>query len=358
MSAAEQLSQWELELITGLVAIPSPTGEVGDAAAWLVAQLRQQQLAAEVDSVGNVLAVVEPSHPEPRSGEVYLLGHLDTVEGFWPPRVERGRLSGRGASDAKGPLAAFVAAAVRARESGELRRLVRILAAVDEEGESEGARQLGASLAPPAFLVVGEPSGSARVVLGYRGRLRCRWQLSSPAGHSSRPEPTAAELGVSAWTAIQSLVEATNGPAFGFDAIDAHLLEIDSRSDGLQDTVSLELGFRLPPSVGAEALVELLRGLALGGEFLVRGSEEAALVPRVGILPTAFARAIAGDGVKVTWQRRLATSDLNVVLPRWRCPALVYGPGDSALDHTPEESIELADYARGIRVLTTVLLGL
>ncbi|MGA7172067.1 MAG: M20/M25/M40 family metallo-hydrolase, partial [Candidatus Dormiibacterota bacterium] len=258
----------------------------------------------------------------------------------------------------KGPLAAFLLAAMRVRSSGQLRRRVRILAVADEEGESAGARRLVTTLPPPAFLIVGEPSGSDRVVLGYRGSLRCRWALSRPTQHSSRPEPTTAERGIAAWSAVVAEVAAINGEARGFDAVDTHLLEIQCRSDGLQDTVTLHLGFRLPPAIGPGDLGARLHGLALGGRLEVLGAEPAALAPRVGQLPTAFARAIRADGAKATWQRRLATSDLNVVLPGRRCPAVVYGPGDSVLDHTPEESIELADFARGIRVLTRVLLAL
>jgi LysW-gamma-L-lysine carboxypeptidase len=358
MRSHESLSQPELDLLLGLVSIPSPTGRVAEAATWLVTQLQQLGMNAELDSLGGVSATVEPDTADPQDGDLYLLGHLDTVEGFWEPRIELGRLSGRGASDAKGPLSAFVLAALRARDSGRLRRRVRILAVADEEGESEGARWLVSNLPPPAFLVVGEPSGSARVVLGYRGSLRCHWDLSCPTQHSSRPEPTSAELGVAAWSAISAAVAAINGEAAGFDAVDAHLLAIESQSDGLQDTVTLQLGFRLPPAVGPGDLVARLHGLALSGRLEVMGAEAAAVVPRVGPLPTAFAEAIGADGAKATWQRRLATSDLNVVLPGWRCAAVVYGPGDSALDHTPQESIELTDFARGIRVLTRVLLAL
>ncbi|HUY10365.1 MAG TPA: M20/M25/M40 family metallo-hydrolase [Candidatus Dormibacteraeota bacterium] len=358
MRSPESLSQPELDLLLGLVSIPSPTGRVVEAATWLVGRLQQLGVTAELDSRGSVRAIVEPGPVEPQAGELYLLGHLDTVEGFWQPRIEHGRLSGRGASDAKGPLAAFVLAALRARDSGRLRRRVRILAVADEEGESEGAHWLVTNLPPPEFLVVGEPSGSDRIVLGYRGRLRCRWELSCPTQHSSRPEPTTAERGISAWSAVVAEVAAINGEAAGFDAIDAHLLAIESHSDGLQDTVTLQLGFRLPPAVGPGDLIARLHGLALGGRLQMMGAEAAAVVPRVGILPTAFVRAITADGAKASWQRRLATSDLNVVLPGWQCPAVVYGPGDSALDHTPEEAIDLADFARGTRVLTRVLLAL
>jgi LysW-gamma-L-lysine carboxypeptidase len=49
---------------------------------------------------------------------------------------------------------------------------------------------------------------------------------------------------------------------------------------------------------------------------------------------------------------------MNVVGPIWNCPIVAYGPGDSALDHTPEEHIVLKEYQRGIAVLSRVLQNL
>jgi LysW-gamma-L-lysine carboxypeptidase len=46
---------------------------------------------------------------------------------------------------------------------------------------------------------------------------------------------------------------------------------------------------------------------------------------------------------------------LNIVAPVWGCPALVYGPGDSAYDHTPDEQISLDEYARAVQVLSVGL---
>jgi LysW-gamma-L-lysine carboxypeptidase len=55
---------------------------------------------------------------------------------------------------------------------------------------------------------------------------------------------------------------------------------------------------------------------------------------------------------------KTGTSDMNVIGPRWQCPVVAYGPGDSALDHTPSEHLNLDEYARAVRVLTNALVRL
>ena len=55
---------------------------------------------------------------------------------------------------------------------------------------------------------------------------------------------------------------------------------------------------------------------------------------------------------------KTGTADLNVVAPVWRCPAVAYGPGDSALDHTPNEHISLDEYGRAVDVLAQTLKAL
>jgi LysW-gamma-L-lysine carboxypeptidase len=49
---------------------------------------------------------------------------------------------------------------------------------------------------------------------------------------------------------------------------------------------------------------------------------------------------------------------MNVVAPAWNCPILAYGPGDSALDHTPDEHLPLDDYRRAQEVVENVLRNL
>ena len=52
---------------------------------------------------------------------------------------------------------------------------------------------------------------------------------------------------------------------------------------------------------------------------------------------------------------KTGTSDMNVVGAVWNCPMVAYGPGDSTLDHTPEEHIDVREFRRSVRVLTQAL---
>jgi len=60
-------------------------------------------------------------------------------------------------------------------------------------------------------------------------------------------------------------------------------------------------------------------------------------------------------GARAAFKVKSGTSDMNVVGPVWSCPIVAYGPGDSTLDHTPGEHIDLDEYHRSIAVLIQVL---
>ena len=87
-----------------------------------------------IDSVGNVIAT--KGNGEPR---ILLCGHMDTVPGQIPVRIERWFLYGRGASDAKGPLIAMLLAA---SEFPKQRGTIIFAGVVDEEGNATGDKHL------------------------------------------------------------------------------------------------------------------------------------------------------------------------------------------------------------------------
>ena len=116
---------------------------------------------------------------------VVLSTHFDCVPPFFPSDVRDGALYGRGACDAKGILAAQVAAAERLRASGE--RRVGLLFVVGEERGSDGAAVANAAAPGSAFLINGEPTDS-RLALATRGVLRLRLTATGRAAHSAAPE--------------------------------------------------------------------------------------------------------------------------------------------------------------------------
>src|SRR5207245_1174248 len=132
------------DLLQSMLGIPSLSGEEDRLAEWLLKRLGELEFQSERDQAGNVTAAWGSG-----DREVVLLGHIDTVPGLIPVRVEGGRLHGRGAVDAKGPLAAAIAAVARQPRQGRLRYTV--IGAVEEEGSSKGAYHLlAAGRRPPA----------------------------------------------------------------------------------------------------------------------------------------------------------------------------------------------------------------
>lgn len=69
----------------------------------------------------------------------------------------------------------------------------------------------------------------------------------------------------------------------------------------------------------------------------------------------AFLQAIREQGADPAFKVKSGTSDMNVVGPAWNCPIVAYGPGDSSLDHTPNEHLDLAEYHQAIATLARVL---
>ncbi len=213
------------DLLEALVRIPSVTGSEVEAVRFLQAQAKADGLRVHSDSVGNFIA-------EAGSGPRLLLfvGHVDTVPGHIPVRVEGDALWGRGSVDAKGPLVAAYCAARRHKDSNLF--TIRIVGAVDEEGDSRGARALDHRL-KPEWIVVGEPSGVHGITLGYKGILRGAFRLERFRAHGAHPGRTAVEDAIAYWRDVAF----TYGLEDRFETMQGHLTSLTTESDGLVDKV-------------------------------------------------------------------------------------------------------------------------
>jgi LysW-gamma-L-lysine carboxypeptidase len=283
-----------------------------------------------------------------------MLGHIDTVPGEIQVRREGDLLYGRGAVDAKGPLAAFVSAASHTPIAPKAHLIV--VGAVEEEAAtSKGARHLLDRFTPEA-VIVGEPSGWDRITVGYKGRLLADYALSREIGHTAGPEQSVCEEAVNFWQQVASHAADWNlDRKRMFDQLSPSLRNISSNSDGFVQAVSMTLGFRLPLQTDVDELQDTLRAMAGAARLGFRGQETAFRAPKNTSLVRAFLKAIRAQGQRPAFQVKSGTSDMNVVGPIWQCPILAYGPGDSALDHTPHEHLDLNEYHQAIGVLALVL---
>jgi acetylornithine deacetylase len=308
----------------GLINIDSTTGREAEAGAWLARELRglgytvvEQPLAR---GCANVIATLDPP-------AVVFSTHYDCVPPFFPSRVEGGRLYGRGACDAKGILAAQVAAAERLRARGE--RRVGLLFVVGEERGSDGAVAANAVAPGSRFLINGEPTDS-RLGSATRGNLRLRLRATGRASHSAAPEH-----GVSA---IDKLIDALimlrtirlpSDPDLGSTFYSVGLIEGGVAPNVIPPHASAEVMFR---TIGpAEAVLQAIRPL----DRLVT-SEEVLRVPEIRL------RTVPGFATAVF----PFTTDVPL-LDRWGVP-LLFGPGSFLVAHTSEEHLALDELEQAI----------
>ncbi len=334
-------------LLTDMLEIPSLSTQEATLGQWLVRRLRTLGFTARRDEVGNVIALWG-SGPK----EVVLLGHLDTVPGWIPVRREGDVLHGRGAVDAKGPLAAAVTAIAAQATTGPYR--FTLIAAVEEEGSSRGARHL-AGRRPPEQLVILEPSGWDAITVGYKGSLRVRYRLSQPMGHGAGPAASAADQAIAFIRRIQDHAATSSDGKGTFERLDMRVIRFHADHDGMRDSAAMTLGFRTPPGWDVEALKTQLQDWAAAAELRFESGEAAIRAEKNSTLARRFLQAIRTGGGTPRFKLKTGTSDMNILAPVWACPAVAYGPGDSRLDHTPDEAIDLAEFERGIEVLSEVL---
>lgn len=342
----------EVAFLERLIAIPSPSGDEGPLAKYLMQQLDTMGFRAHRDAVGNIVGVVGPPRAE---RTIVLLGHMDTVPGHIPVRRQGDLLYGRGAVDAKGPLAAFVLAAARVAEHLDDTQIV-VVGAIEEEAHSRGGRYLAQTMPPPTCAVIGEPSSWQGITLGYKGVLGVAYRLVQPAGHSAGEQVGPAERAVAFWNQLAAHTATFNeGRSRRFDALDPALREIRTFGDGLDEGVEMQITLRLPPDYDVTALQQRLVGWGDEAELSFPDSAPAFRVEKNTLPVRALLRAIRAEGGRPRLKLKTGTSDMNVVGPAWGCPIVAYGPGDASLDHTPQEHIDVHEFRRGINVLARAL---
>lgn len=338
------------DTLVGLVSQYSPSGQERSAVEWLVARMKSLGYDnAFIDEAGNAVGVMGQ-----RGKQVVLLGHIDTVPGEIKVEQDSISLYGRGSVDAKGPLASFVDAIAKVGSKEGWQFVV--IGAVEEERDSEGARFV-VNQYKPDFAIIGEPNQWDRVSLGYKGSAWAHVTVQRGQAHTASGEETAAEAAVETWLKIKAYVDSFNTDKTKiFDKLLLTLRGMESDSNDFEQWARLKIGVRLPVEVSPEDWYLKLEEI-VGGEGVERVGfpVPAWKCEKNSQLVRSFLSGIRSQGGEPRFVYKTGTADLNIVAPVWQCPAVVYGPGDSALDHTPNEHISLDDYRKAVDVLSATL---
>jgi acetylornithine deacetylase len=244
--------------------------------------------------------------------------HMDTVPPYIAFREDDEFVYGRGVSDAKGIIAAQVAAAQQLREAGFK---VAVLFVSGEERDSAGAKVANQMSKGSRFLINGEPTDN-RLALASKGALRVSLKTSGKMAHSAYPE-----LGESA---VHKMIELLD-----------KLLKTDWPVDEYAGDTTLNIGQihgGYAPNViadhaEAQVLIRLVTDSAPVREKILEAAKGLAEVNFT--LDLAFVRLKAVEGMP-TMIAKFATDIPQ--LTNWGQPLLL-GPGSIHVAHTPYEKL-------------------
>jgi acetylornithine deacetylase len=312
-----------------LVDIESTTGDEGRVGHFLLQELRRlgynvQRMVAEGERA-NVYATA-PQQPNPA---MVFSTHMDTVPPYIPSSEDEQRIYGRGSCDAKGIIAAQIAAAERLRQQGIY---VGLLFLVGEERDSLGAKVANQQVNGCKFLINGEPTEN-RVAIASKGALRVELTATGKMAHSAYPE-----LGESA---IDKLIEALH-----------RLRSMKLPSDPEVGPCTLNIGAieggRAPNVISDKAQALLLYRLIGPSENLRREITQTVgnLANVEFTLEIPFVRLRTFE--KLPTMVAAFTTDIPA-LTNWGQPLLV-GPGSIHVAHTPNEYVEKKQLAEAVEL--------
>jgi acetylornithine deacetylase len=319
-------------LTRSLVDIPSVSGDEGEIAAFVASYLERLGYRVELQEAAPGRSnVIARNGATPR---VVFASHLDTVPPFAPSSEDADYLYGRGACDAKGIVAAQIAAAERLRAEGH--RGVGLLYVVDEEAGSLGAKIAnGHGAAGQAkYVVVGEPTDN-RLAKGCMGSLRLSLATAGIAAHSAYPE-----RGSSAILALLDVLADIRGvawpvdPFFGITTCNIGTIGGGTRANVVPAAAQAELHFRIAVPSG-EALRCLEKVVAGRASIEVHTVTEPVRLTELPGFETCVVRY---------------TTDAPH-LSRWGS-ALVFGPGSILEAHTDHEKIPKTELRAAVDAYT------
>ncbi|MEM2895963.1 MAG: M20/M25/M40 family metallo-hydrolase [Candidatus Bathyarchaeia archaeon] len=355
-----------VELLINLLKIYSPSGEEEKISDYLIKVMSKFGIESYKDEVGNIIGSCGKESPS-----VLFCGHIDTVPGFIPVEIKENRIHGRGAVDAKSSIASMIFATKLLREE-DFDGKIMIAGLVDEEGRGLGIKHFLKNGVKADYVIFGEPSGIQNITIGYKGSLHLTVNCKTLTGHSASPWlfENAIEKSIEIWNLVKNFHLPEEKAGSIFYSITSCLTRLcgGGKPGLVPDESTIEMDLRFPPPFSPIFIFEEIKKIIKKYEdenqkVKINISLEDFCPPFESKRDSLLVKSLAWAIRKVTSKqavlvRKTGTADMNVLGQVLEVPIVAYGPGDSKLDHSPNEYIMVDEYLASIQVYKRAIMKL
>ncbi len=330
-------------------------------------------LGLDTELVGDAArpSVVAYASVAAATGTLLIASHLDTVpvDGMeidpFDPRIDGGRLYGRGSCDTKAGMAAAVEALRRVLAAGRLRSNVILVGESDEELSSTGMREvLGSLRQQPDWVIATEPT-SLRVVTRHKGVVHSRLLARGRSCHASAPGEgrnaiVALARAVLALDELAGRLAGRHDERLGSPTLSPGVIRGGSAPNIVPDEAALVVDHRtLPGETEADvrtAIEEALRAHDVRDVEIdwCRLEKAALLTPDDHPAVLELRRALRAHGLDGDLDIAAFGTDAGVAQAAG-IPGVVFGPGDIAQAHTAREFVDVAQVESAADALETLI---
>ncbi|MFX0115736.1 MAG: M20 family metallopeptidase [Candidatus Hodarchaeota archaeon] len=332
---------------------------------------KRQKIAESMENI-----IIAPSEQALTGKKVVLVGHLDTVpvgdnwtkDPFGKDR-EGDILYGRGTTDMKSGVTAFLAVVKAFQEMDEPLSINPVfIGTADEEVLMSGAKAILSHedfRDPPEFAVIGEPTG-LDLGIAEKGCSHVEIRAKGRAAHGARPElgANAIDACFQIVTQIRKTMPTLTDEMLGTPTVNLGTVKGGTKVNVVPDSCSAELDFRFGPSFSPETIEKIVRTACNTVEEPWKGEYKVLFsIPALGTKKShPFIQNLSKELEKLGQKPQITgltyATDAAILIPVWKVPFLIFGPGNQSVLHIADEWVSFKETKTATQVLCNTIIAL